>query len=277
MWMEGGGGRREDYIELEGISSPRALLILIAFQVAKGVHSNLTSPQALTQGDVEPCQPSEHRSRAGTPPRSTPHHTSDLEMTAGAPCGAGITPKWPVSLLPGREAAATSLADHPGIAKGSKETLLGLAFFPNHLTLPGAAPRPATGADPALQPLSLQDSVQSAYTHQGDPPPSPKDCFVGRTNLLWGFHTHEFLPTMRQFRFFLQSKMPVCVHEVGFCKLHGQEHSAKQKKQQGAAEDAERQQLEADARVEVHWHMPLLRARAVCFSMSTIAQRQPAV
>lgn len=84
------------------------------------------------QGGVEPLQPSACRRRAGTPRQNPPSHVSP-GIAAGppaAPCGAGITPNWPISFPLGRGTAAASLADHPAMAKGSKETLLGLAFFP---------------------------------------------------------------------------------------------------------------------------------------------------
>lgn len=44
-----------------------------------------------------------------------------------------------------------------------------------------------------------------------------------------------------------------------------------------STEDAEWQQPEVDARVEVHWHKLLPRARTARISMFTGAQRGPAV
>lgn len=84
-----------------------------------------------------------------------------------APCGPGITPNWPIYFPPGREAAATSLADHHGIAKVSKETLLGLAFL---LTPPPSLEQPCIPLQGKL--LLCSPSVCRAHrsqrTHLGE-------------------------------------------------------------------------------------------------------------
>lgn len=87
-------------------------------------------------------------SRAGSPRAALPIPQQPQRRQRGlpaAPCGAAITPNRPVSLLPGREAAATPVADPPGVAEGSEETVLGLAAFPAHLPSPGQPHIPLWG------------------------------------------------------------------------------------------------------------------------------------
>lgn len=120
----------------------------------------------------------------GPPRHDFPSHGSP-GMAARALCGVGITPNSPLSFPPGRGAAATSLADHPGIAKGSKGTLLGLLFFPTCLPSPEQPCIPLQG-----QLLLCSPSVRRVCTW-GEPPPSSNDLFCGENPVFHGVSTYR--------------------------------------------------------------------------------------
>lgn len=98
----------------------------------------------------------------------------------------------------GREAAATFLAGHPDIAKGSEEALLGLSTFAARLPSPEQPCIPAQGklllCSPSPQPREILQVHMVVLQ--------------GKQNLMWGFYIQETLLKMRQFVFFLESKMP---------------------------------------------------------------------
>lgn len=127
-----------------------------------GGRGRSTQPPALTRGTqgLPSCQ----GTGAGlAPPGRAPHHTP-ARWTRGLPVGQESPQTGLLSPLLCREAAANLPANHSGISKGSRETLL---FLPSPSTLPRAAPHLTAGAAPALQSLPWQGSP--ACAPQGDP------------------------------------------------------------------------------------------------------------